>query len=484
MSRLDSTTEELHNEQTMRMELETEYSVLNETYGDTAVLCQTLQESNARIADENQVTTSRNEYLEKRNSEIEERAEVMASALEGMKQASAKSQLKPGLFKRVVGVLNPFSWILGGISSDSVDLVRNKERMDMAGELSSQTMLEALQRERELRLEMELECETLRNNNTAIYEMVDSRDNAIRELNEHASGFEEEKSVLRAALRELARERRGEEEKKMILVREVERLSEENARIKDENSRVFEEGQVVAEKLEEALAGVEKDRDEVEIKLVEISGYVRQVEERLGLYIIDSQERSIIIEEDENEKEDSSKEDNKPPPPPQTPPPPPTPDDPAPAPAPPPKPPPTPVPPPPVESLGKGQDDSDPEGEAAESGDMDDSDEEDTEDEEENLDDDSTAPPTTPTTPPVWDEMWETGNDGSVHENFEGGEEDKDKENNTDSGGVLTKLKRLRFPSLPSGRKIRKTASRITGKSNFFSRKDKQEGRIADPVDI
>ena len=72
------------------------------------------------------------------------------------------------------------------------------------------TLLHPLQVERDNVDELESTLDRLRSNNTAIMDMVHSRDTIIKELNERVSVFEEDKMVLRAALRQLQREIKDE----------------------------------------------------------------------------------------------------------------------------------------------------------------------------------------------------------------------------------------------------------------------------------
>jgi ABC-type dipeptide/oligopeptide/nickel transport system ATPase subunit len=58
-------------------------------------------------------------------------------------------------------------------------------------------------------------------NNTAIAEMVASRDSLIDELNDRVAVFEEDKVVLKAALRQLQKEMKEEAPKTQKLVSEL-----------------------------------------------------------------------------------------------------------------------------------------------------------------------------------------------------------------------------------------------------------------------
>lgn len=68
--------------------------------------------------------------------------------------------------------------------------------------------MEALKAERNHVEELEICEKQLRQNNTAISEMVSSRDDLINELNDRVQVFEEDKMVLKAALKQLQQEMR------------------------------------------------------------------------------------------------------------------------------------------------------------------------------------------------------------------------------------------------------------------------------------
>ena len=71
-------------------------------------------------------------------------------------------------------------------------------------------MLNALQAERANVEELEETLAMTQQNNSAIAEMVESRDSLIDELNDRVAAFEEDKVVLKAALRQLQKEMKEE----------------------------------------------------------------------------------------------------------------------------------------------------------------------------------------------------------------------------------------------------------------------------------
>lgn len=82
-------------------------------------------------------------------------------------------------------------------------------------------LLNALQAERNNVEELENALELEKQNNTAIAEMVASRDSLIDELNDRVAVFEEDKVVLKAALRQLQKEMKEEAPKTQKIVSEL-----------------------------------------------------------------------------------------------------------------------------------------------------------------------------------------------------------------------------------------------------------------------
>ena len=83
-------------------------------------------------------------------------------------------------------------------------------------------MLHALQTERNNVDELEAALSATQQNNSAIGEMVSSRDLIIDELNDRVAVFEEDKLVLKAALRQLQKEMKEEAPKTQKLVLDLE----------------------------------------------------------------------------------------------------------------------------------------------------------------------------------------------------------------------------------------------------------------------
>lgn len=87
--------------------------------------------------------------------------------------------------------------------------------------MARSTLLNALQIERNNVDELESALSAVQQNNSAIAEMVSSRDSLINELNDRVAVFEEDKVVLKAALRQLQKEMKEEAPKTQKLVEEI-----------------------------------------------------------------------------------------------------------------------------------------------------------------------------------------------------------------------------------------------------------------------
>jgi predicted nuclease with TOPRIM domain len=87
--------------------------------------------------------------------------------------------------------------------------------------MAKSTLLRALQTERSNVHELETAVASLQQNNSAIAEMVDSRDMIIDELNNRIAVFEEDKVVLKAALRQLQKEMKEEAPKTQKLLEDL-----------------------------------------------------------------------------------------------------------------------------------------------------------------------------------------------------------------------------------------------------------------------
>lgn len=96
--------------------------------------------------------------------------------------------------------------------------------------LAKSTLLKALQIERNNVDELDAFVSSLQQNNSAIAEMVKSRDLIIDELNERVAVFEEDKVVLKAALKQLQKEMKDEAPKSQKMIDDLEAASQGTCR--------------------------------------------------------------------------------------------------------------------------------------------------------------------------------------------------------------------------------------------------------------
>lgn len=116
-----------------------------------------------------------------------------------------------------------FGTIFGAIFGKGYD---EEEERAKAQELARSTLIHALQLERSNVDELEASLLILQQNNSAISDMVESRDHLINELNDRVSVFEEDKIVLKAALRQLQKEMKEEAPKTQKIVSDLKKAQE------------------------------------------------------------------------------------------------------------------------------------------------------------------------------------------------------------------------------------------------------------------
>ena len=223
---------------------------------------------------------------------VREDMESLACAVESSRLREAKLALDDrGFFQRFVDQL------LFRDSSKS----SNYENIKAARELSRQTLMDALQAERSHIEELEHALQTHHQNNTAISEMVKSRDELIEELNDRIQVFEEDKIVLKAALKQLQMEMREETPKTAKLhfeynsaKTEIEMLNEEIALMSTDHEESLSE-------LNDVIASKESELSEANEQLMTIGKYVDQLEDRLTLFKM-KQMKELEYEKESKEK--------------------------------------------------------------------------------------------------------------------------------------------------------------------------------------
>jgi len=177
-------------------------------------------------------------------------------------------------------------------------------------ELAKSTLLNALQTERDTVEELESALSTVQQNNSAILEMVSSRDSLIDELNDRVAVFEEDKVVLKAALRQLQKEMKEEGPKFKKMEGDLEVAQDVIDQLKTELKTLKTTHTTQLTNLTLKLSAHQNTINETDSKMSMISIYVDQLEERLASFAIARRqitEREVEcrkIEEDVAEKEE------------------------------------------------------------------------------------------------------------------------------------------------------------------------------------
>ena len=162
----------------------------------------------------------------------------------------------------------------------------DEERKRAARELARTTLLHALQAERNNVDELESALEALRRNNTAIMDVVSSRDTIVSELNDRVAVFEEDRMVLKAALRQLQAEMREEAPRNERLARDLEEAREREITLIEEMETLSEDMRLEREDLEARLTNATREHNRTREELDLIGLYVDQLEDRLANFAI------------------------------------------------------------------------------------------------------------------------------------------------------------------------------------------------------
>ena len=178
------------------------------------------------------------------------------------------------------------------INADEISM-DDEERTRAARELARTTLLHALQVERSNVDELEVALDTLRSNNTAIMDMVNSRDSIISELNERVSVFEEDKLVLKAALRQLQQEMKDEAPRTNQLVLNLEKAHVRENELLNEIKCLDEEYKLERDVLESRISNITSVYNTTRAELELVGFYVDQLEDRLANFAIARRELEI-----------------------------------------------------------------------------------------------------------------------------------------------------------------------------------------------
>lgn len=178
-----------------------------------------------------------------------------------------------------------WAWLFGFDSEDKVDdsVEGEQERLRAAQELARSTLLHALQTERASVEELEASLITLQRNNSAIMDVVQSRNSLINELNDRVAVFEEDKMVLKAALRQLQKEIREEAPK-------LEKAQEGERHLREQLEQLKQEYQEDSEMWQQQYEEGEADWNRTKAELMLIGTYVDQLEDRLATFAIAKKE--------------------------------------------------------------------------------------------------------------------------------------------------------------------------------------------------
>ena len=297
------------NDRTLLVEYENNCTVMS---NQILSMQDDLEEWEERCKEWNQQNEESKDKLEELKQAIKEKqreAEDLAIAMEDLRMTEQRRQQYGDKAKAKSGGL--FSWMLSwiGLGGSSKKSQRyDDEVREDAFEMAKSTLLRALQSERTNVHELESAVASLQQNNSAISEMVESRDNIIDELNNRIAVFEADKVVLKAALRQLQKEMKEEEPKTQKLIDELAEAEQEIEKIKADFESIIETHQEELSNLQMAMSNKEKTITDAESNLTAIGTYVDKLEDRLTSFAMtrrDMEEREKKCKEIEKKAEES-----------------------------------------------------------------------------------------------------------------------------------------------------------------------------------
>mmetsp|Transcript_5463 Transcript_5463/g.13227 ORF Transcript_5463/g.13227 Transcript_5463/m.13227 type:complete len:618 (+) Transcript_5463:177-2030(+) len=297
------------DDRTLLVEYEANCTALGSTI---LALQEDLEEWQERCNEWNQKHEDDQEKLTELRQAIKEKvseAEELAISMEELRITERRRQESSSKAKASSGGL--LSWMFGLMgfgSSSSKNNRYDEEVREDAFEMAKSTLLRALQSERGNVHELESAVASLQQNNSAISEMVESRDNIIDELNNRIAVFEEDKVVLKAALRQLQKEMKEEEPKTQKLIDDLAEAEEEIDRIKADFQSIIETHQDELANLQMAMSQKQKTITDAESNLTAIGTYVDKLEERLTSFAMtrrDMEAREKACKEIEKKAEES-----------------------------------------------------------------------------------------------------------------------------------------------------------------------------------
>jgi predicted nucleic acid-binding Zn-ribbon protein len=246
---------------------------------------------------------------EARIRDLQEKVKSVAREAESLASTIEKHRLsQQGTIKRN-RKMGFFAWLFsfGASLNDEEDDYR--EVYDEA----RSSLLAALQSERNCVSELEAALVSLQQNNSAISEQVQSRDQIIDELNNRIAVFEEDKVVLKAALRQLQMEMNDEAPKTQKLVNDLAHAQSEVERLSDEIDSLMDRHKAEISNMQLILNEKVKELKAAESNLTIIGTYVEKLEERLADFTVarrEVEERELAcselekkVAESENQRE-------------------------------------------------------------------------------------------------------------------------------------------------------------------------------------
>ncbi|CAJ1942848.1 unnamed protein product [Cylindrotheca closterium] len=231
-----------------------------------------------RQANDTATITELRRAIKEKQSEAEE----IAIAIENVRLAEKRREhyQKKGAAARKSMFSRLYSFFFGG--QEEFEEMSREDAYDMA----KSTLLRALQSERGSVHELEGVVASLQQNNSAISEMVESRDSIIDELNNRISVFEEDKVVLKAALRQLQKEIKEEAPKAQKLMDDLAAAESDSERLRNDINSLIQTHQEELNLLQQQISTKQKTISETESNMTAIGTYVDKLEDRLTSFAV------------------------------------------------------------------------------------------------------------------------------------------------------------------------------------------------------
>ena len=285
------------------IELDANCTALTELVSELQSQIETYAAEKAGYAEANEEKEKTMKELREELRKVTDELEQLACLVETERFEDEKSKYLENLKKKQQQKRKKrgfWSWLFGFGSDDDAendyDSMEASERTRAARELARSTLLYALQSERASVDELEAALATLQRNNSAIMDVVESRDSLISELNERVAVFEDDKMVLKAALRQLQKEMKEEAPKTQMLVEELE-----------EARRELELKELEAQEWDQRFIEMEAAENETKEELELIGTYVDQLEDRLATFAVARKEIEIREKKCEQLEEEAKK---------------------------------------------------------------------------------------------------------------------------------------------------------------------------------